>query len=396
MPFTTPIDDDPDSLSTASPLVRYRAAVKAGRVKEDPLQIGILTRLEVLQAELAGYVPVGAEPPRWLGWLKRDRRSVRPQGVYLHGSVGRGKSMVMDLFFASAPVPKKRRVHFHAFMAEIHNRLHTLRQEHKNGLADPLAAVAGEVAAQTWLLCFDEFVVNDIADAMILGRLFQALFDRGLVMVATSNFPPSLLYKDGLHRDRFEPFIALLEQTVDVLSLDGPRDYRRLRRAGEPVYFAPLGLETSKALDAAFLDLTDEKRGQPESVTVNGRHVSVPQAARGVARFSFNDLCVKPLGASDYLAIAQRYHTVLLDHVPLLSPENHNEARRFITLIDALYEAKTKLLMGAAAFPDQLYPEGRGAFEFQRTASRLIEMQSEEYRLLPAATTADTTIASCV
>ncbi|KJV10978.1 hypothetical protein VZ95_01345 [Elstera litoralis] len=389
MPFTTPIDEDPDSLSTASPLKRYRAAVKAGRMQDDALQIGILTRLESLQAELAGYVPVGAEPPRWLGWLKRDRRSVRPRGLYIHGSVGRGKSMVMDLFFATAPVPKKRRVHFHAFMAEIHSRLHILRREHKDGLADPLAKVAEEVAEQTWLLCFDEFVVNDIADAMILGRLFQALFDRGIVMVATSNFPPSMLYKDGLHRDRFEPFIALLEQTVETLTLDGPRDYRRLRRLGEPVYFAPLGPAATQALDAAFLDLTDEKRGQPESVTVNGRSVPVPQAARGVARFHFDDLCAKPLGASDYLAIAQRYHTLLLDTVPLLSPENHNEARRFITLIDALYEAKTKLLMAAEAFPDQLYPEGRGAFEFQRTASRLMEMQSEEYRLLPAAAAAD-------
>lgn len=384
MPFSTPIDDDPDSLSTASPLARYRAAVRAGTVQEDPLQIDALKRLEFLQTELAGYVPAGAEPPRWLGWLKRDRRPVRPKGLYIHGSVGRGKSMVMDLFFAAAPVQKKRRVHFHAFMAEIHARLHILRREHKDGLADPLAKVADEVAAQTWLLCFDEFVVNDIADAMILGRLFQALFDRGLVMVATSNFPPGMLYKDGLHRDRFEPFIALLEQTVETLTLDGPRDYRRLRRLGEPVYFAPLGPDTSRALDAAFLDLTDEKRGQPDSISVHGRTVPVPQAARGVARFNFDDLCAKPLGASDYLALAQKYHTVILDHVPLLSPANHNEARRFITLIDALYEAKTKLIMGAEALPDALYPDGRGAFEFQRTASRLMEMQSEDYRLLPA------------
>lgn len=385
MPFSTPIDDDPDSLSTASPLARYRAAVKAGKVQDDPRQIAALNRLEVLRTELAGYVPAGAEPPRWLGWLKRDRRPVRPKGLYIHGSVGRGKSMVMDLFFTGAPVQKKRRVHFHAFMAEIHARLHILRREHKDGLADPLAKVADEVAAQTWLLCFDEFVVNDIADAMILGRLFQALFDRGVVMVATSNFPPGMLYKDGLHRDRFEPFIALLEQTVDTLTLDGPRDYRRLRRLGEPVYFAPLGPDTSRALDAAFLDLTDEKRGQPDSLSVHGRTVPVPQAARGVARFNFDDLCAKPLGASDYLALAQKYHTVVLDHVPLLSPANHNEARRFITLIDALYEAKTKLIMGAEALPDALYPDGRGAFEFQRTASRLMEMQSEDYRLLPAA-----------
>ena len=200
----------------------------------------------------------------------------------------------------------------------------------------------------------------------------------------TSNYEPSTLYPDGLHRDRFEPFIALLEQTVETLTLDGPRDYRRLRRLGEPVYFAPLGPDTSRALDAAFLDLTDEKRGQPDSISVHGRTVPVPQAARGVARFNFDDLCAKPLGASDYLALAQKYHTVILDHVPLLSPANHNEARRFITLIDALYEAKTKLIMGAEALPDALYPDGRGAFEFQRTASRLMEMQSEDYRLLPA------------
>lgn len=385
MSTSLPDPTETDSITAAGPLARYKAGVKAGEIQEDPLQLEIMARLEKLCHELSGYQPVGTEAPRWMGWLKRDKaRRGAPRGLYIHGSVGRGKSMCMDLFFAAAPVQKRRRVHFHAFMAEIHDRLHALRSK-KGHDDDLLATVAAEVAESSWLLCFDEFVVNNIVDAMILGRLFQALFDKGVVIVATSNFAPKDLYKDGLQRDRFEPFIAIMESRMEVLTLDGPKDYRRLRRAGQPVFYAPLGEEATAHLTAAFADLTDDAEGAPDTVEVYGRLIPVAKAAKGVAWFDFPDLCAKPLGASDYLALARRYHTIVIDHVPELSADNHNEARRFITLIDSLYEAKTKLIMAAAAMPDQLYPKGTGAFEFQRTASRLMEMQSANYAALPTA-----------
>ncbi len=389
-PALIPSGED-DSVSAAPPLARYRALVAAGTIRPDPHQAAVAEHLEQLHHALSGYRPVGQAAPRWLGWIKRDRVVPLPRGLYIHGQVGRGKSMMMDLFFASAPVEKKRRVHFHAFMGEVHDRLHALRKAGKGKLADPLPVLAADIARETWLLCFDEFVVNNIADAMILGRLFQALFDQGVVVVATSNFPPRLLYKDGLHRDRFEPFIALIEQRLDVLTLDGPTDYRRIRRAGLPVYYSPLGAEATAQLDRAFADLTDGAPGETQSLTIKARKLSVPCAARGVARFTFMDLCGKPLGSLDYLALAGVYHTLILDRVPLLGPDNHNEARRFITLIDALYEAKTKLIMAAAAPPDALYPTGTGAFEFQRTVSRLMEMQSEAYQALPTAAPPDAT-----
>jgi cell division protein ZapE len=376
--------EETDSISAAGPVARYRAAVRAGDMQEDPLQLDVLRQLETLAHDLAGYQPPGAPPPRWMGWLKREKaRRPAPVGLYIHGSVGRGKSMCMDLFFAAAPVERRRRVHFHAFMAEIHDRLHALRGG-KTTPDDLLAAVAAEVAERSWLLCFDEFVVNNIVDAMLLGRLFQALFDKGVVIVATSNFAPDDLYKDGLQRDRFEPFIAILKSRMTVLTLDGPNDYRRLRRAGQPVFYAPLGAAATAALTQAFADLTDDADGAADEVEVYGRKVPIRRAAKGVACFTFADLCAQPLGASDYLALARRYHTLILDQVPVLSADNHNEARRFITLIDALYEARTKLLMAAAAPPDALYPQGTGAFEFQRTASRLMEMQSADYAALPS------------
>ncbi len=370
------IEEGEESLGVAGPLARYRAAVEHGEIAADAMQAEVAERLDRLHVALSGYEP-SANPLNWRALLRIERRrTVVPRGLYIYGNVGRGKSMIMDLFFAGAPVKFKRRVHFHAFMAEIHQRLHARRQTKDT---DPLAHVAAEVAQGTWLLCFDEFVVNDIADAMVLGRLFEALFEQGVVVVATSNFAPDDLYKDGLQRDRFAPFIELLKERLDVVTLNGPRDYRLARLAGRPVYYSPLGADATHELDRAWDDLTDGASGTAESVTVLGRSVPVPRAAKGVARFGFDDLCDKPLAASDYLALAKHYHTLLIDNVPLLDPAAHNSARRFITLIDALYEAKTRLFMTLAAAPDQLYTAGQGAFEFTRTVSRLMEMQSADY-----------------
>ncbi len=374
--------DEFESVSVAGPLSRYRALVNQGRIRGDGAQAAVVERLDALHTRLGGYQP-STQPPSWRSLLKRERRREAPRGLYIHGSVGRGKSMLMDLFFAGAPVPRKRRVHFHAFMAEVHQRLHAQRQATKGQQSDPLVHVAREIADQTWLLCFDEFVVNNIADAMILGRLFQTLIEFGVVIVSTSNFAPDDLYKDGLQRDRFEPFIALIKQEVDVVSLDGTTDYRLARLAGRPVYHAPLGPAAEQALAQAWTDLTDDAECTADEVTVLGRKIEVPCAAKGVARFSFDALCAKPLGASDYLALAARYHTLIVDQVPTLGPALHNEARRFITLIDSLYESKTKLIMAAAAGPEQLYPDGTGAFEFKRTVSRLMEMQSADYLAVP-------------
>ncbi len=374
--------DDLDSVSVAGPLSRYHALVHQGTLRADHAQAAVAERLDTLHGQLGGYQPAN-QPPSWRSLLKRDRRREPPRGLYIHGTVGRGKSMLMDLFFAGAPIEHKRRVHFHAFMAEVHQRLHVHRQATKGQQADPLVHVAREIAEQTWLLCFDEFVVNNIADAMILGRLFQTLIELGIVIVATSNFGPDDLYKDGLQRDRFEPFIALIKREVDVINLDGTLDYRLARLAGRPVYHAPLGPAAEAALTHAWSDLTDDAECVVEEVVVLGRKLEVPCAAKGVARFSFEALCVRPLGASDYLALAARYHTLILDRVPTLGPALHNEARRFITLIDALYESKTKLVMAAEAPAEHLYPEGTGAFEFRRTVSRLMEMQSADYLAVP-------------
>jgi cell division protein ZapE len=375
--------EDSDSVSVAGPLPRYRALVAQGKVRPDPAQVRVAEQLDALHHRLGGYRP-HSEPPSWRSLLKRDRRREPPRGLYIHGSVGRGKSMLMDMFFAGAPVERKRRVHFHAFMAEVHQRLHAHRQATKGQEADPLIHVAAELADQAWLLCFDEFVVNNIADAMILGRLFQTLIERGVVIVSTSNFAPDELYKDGLQRDRFEPFIDLLKREVDVIGLDGTVDYRLARLTGRPVYYTPLGPAADRAIAEAWSDLTDDAECRHEAVVVLSRTVEVPCAAKGVARFGFSALCAQPLGASDYLALAARYHTLIIEQVPELGPALYNEARRFITLVDTLYESKTKLIMAAAAPPDRLYPDGTGVFEFKRTVSRLMEMQSADYLAGPA------------
>ena len=361
------------------PLFAYRAMNRDGALHHDPVQALASGKLQSLWHALTHYKPVAGGS----GWRDRfglTRRPAEPAplGLYLYGPVGRGKSMLMDLFYESVAGGHKRRIHFHEFMLEIHATMHSWRKR-DGTLQDPLPKIATEIAKDTWLLCFDEFQVDNIADAMILGRLFEGLFDEGVVVVATSNTHPDNLYKDGLQRDRFVPFIEILKGRIDILELEAERDYRRERLAGMRVYHTPLGDAAEAALDAAFAALTDNAAGEPAELTATGRKVVVPLAAKGVARFSFAELCEKPLGAPDYLAIAKTYHTVILSGVPLLPPAKRNEARRMVTLVDALYEHKVNVVVSAAAEPDALYPEGDTAFAFERTASRLIEMQSDDY-----------------
>ena len=370
---------------TEGPLAAWRRLRAEGIVRHDPMQELAVEKLETLHHRLADWKP---GPRGLLGRLGLAKPAPPPQGLYLHGGVGRGKSMLMDLFFASAPVEPRRRVHFHAFMLETHARIHAWRQlpadaPERAGGDDPIPPIAARVAAEARLLCFDEFQVSDVADAMILGRLFTELLGRGVVVVATSNRAPNELYLGGLNRQLFLPFIALVEKELDVLHLDGPIDYRLARLAGLPVYHSPLGPAAEAALDKVFADLTDGAPAEPDRIEVQGRAIAVPRAARGVARMDFEALCARPLGPADYLALAARFHTLVLDGVPAMGPEKRNEAKRFVTLVDALYEAKAKLVLSAAAAPDDLYPAGDGSFEFGRTVSRLMEMQSADYMALP-------------
>jgi cell division protein ZapE len=361
-------------------LAAYDALVAAGELRPDPEQRAAAERLNQLQAELEAVPKRGS-----LLWRLAGRKPEALRGVYLWGAVGRGKSMLMDLFYDHLAIQRKRRVHFHAFMLDVHARMREVR---KSESGDPIPLVADALAENTRCLAFDEMVVNNSADAMILSRLFTALIDRGVTMVATSNRPPKDLYKDGLNREHFLPFIALVEERLDVMSLNGPTDYRRDRLGDGARWFVPADDAASAALSAAFFRLTDyppEDRAHVPTLELDvggGRMLHVPKALKGVAVFSFKRLCGEARGASDYLAVARHFHSVIIVGIPRMGPENRNEAARFVTLIDALYEYKVKLLASAAAMPDQLYIAGDGAFEFERTASRLAEMQSDDYLAL--------------
>jgi cell division protein ZapE len=365
----------------------YQTLVSAGEIELDSAQARAVDLLTELEGRLREHRL--ARKSSSLGWLfgARERKQEPIKGLYIHGEVGRGKTMLMDLFFEASPVERKRRVHFHEFMADVHERVRYFREQHKaNGNGeDPIGLTAAALADESWLLCFDEFHVTDIADAMILGRLFKRMFELGVVVVATSNVPPDELYKDGLNRALFLPFIALIKQHMVVTRLEARTDFRLEKLAGQPVWHVPANRAADVALEDAWRKLTGGHPGAPHDLAVKGRIVRVPCAAMGVARFSFHDLCEQPLAASDYLRVAHEFHSIVLDRIPVMDFSKRNEAKRFIILIDTLYDHAVKLVASASADPDRLYlaEEGYEAQEFKRTASRLIEMRSESYLALP-------------
>lgn len=355
-----------------------------------------MEKLEALYRQLeeygAGHGIGRPEPgPGWKAFFQRSRRlEAPPQGLYIYGEVGRGKSMLMDLFFSAVSWPEKRRVHFHAFMLEVHAEIHRWRQlaPAARGGDDPIPPLAKAIQARARLLCFDEFQVTDVADAMILGRLFEQLFDYGVVVVATSNRPPDDLYQGGINRPLFLPFIALFKRRLDIFHLEGASDHRRGRLAGEKVYFTPLGPAAEDHLDRLFRVLTDDAPAEAAEIQLGQRRLSVPMQANGVARFGFADLCEVPLGAVDYLALAAHYPTLILSGVPAFKPEQKNPALRFVILVDSLYEGRVKLICSAAVPAENLFASAETNFAYARTVSRLIEMQSRDYLSQPHGTAA--------
>ncbi|MFG1402742.1 cell division protein ZapE [Xanthobacter sediminis] len=374
--------------TTARVAELYAARLAAGDIEADPAQAEVVKAFASLELELRQKAL--AQKSSSLGWLFQRRAPVSaPKGLYIYGEVGRGKSMLMDLFFEALPPRDKRRAHFHAFMGDVHERIFRERQAQKNGerkTADPIAPVAAALAAEAKVLCFDEFHVTDIADAMILGRLFEKLFADGVVVVATSNVAPRNLYSNGLNRALFLPFIDMIEARMTVLSLESRTDYRMEKLEGLSTWYTPLGREADAAIDAAWARLAGPSGGVPGAIELKGRHLVVPAMAHGAARFSFANLCEAPLGPNpDYLSLARMFHTLVVEHIPVMGPDQRNEAKRFISLIDTLYDANVKLVASAAAPPEGLYvaSDGTEAFEFARTVSRLHEMRSGEYLAKP-------------
>ncbi len=354
----------------AALLAEYERRRVSGELKPDAAQVQVLQRLEALATALEALPKTG-------GLLGRLRKAaVAPRGLYIHGDVGRGKTMVMDLFFGLAQVEPKRRVHFHAFMQDVHARLHAARAAHKQ---DALGPVAKAIAAEARLLCLDEMQISDIADAMIVGRLFEGLLAAGTVIVTTSNLAPEQLYRDGLNRQLFLPFIALMNERLDVISLDSATDHRLGRVKAHETFLTPLGPESDARLQDLWRRLTDTQAGEPVELDVLGRKLHVPQAAHGCARFSFTDLCAQPLGPADYLALVRAFKTLFVEHIPALGRERRNEAKRFVMLIDTLYDGHVRLVASSAQAADGIYPAGDHAFEFGRTVSRLKEMQSASW-----------------
>lgn len=369
------------SLSVSEQL---KSLTVSGSLQVDSAQMEVAGCLDRVLAELKQRRPAAKSSA--LGWLFANRKKPTDatKGLYIHGSVGRGKTMLMDMFFALAPCKRKRRAHFHEFMADVHNRIALHRQRLKNGetkQADPVPPVAADLFAEAELLCFDEFTVTDIADAMILSRLFSELFSKGCILVATSNVEPDNLYRDGLNRGLFLPFIDLLKRHLDIVTLDSPTDYRMEKLDSQPVYLTPIDARTDMAMDASWAHALHGRKAQPTDIAMKGRKIHVPLAADRMARFSFADLCERPLGAADFLAVAERFDTIFLDHVPLLGPEKRNQTKRFIILVDTLYDQGVRLYVTAAAMPEELLTERKGTegFEFDRTVSRLFEMRSAEY-----------------
>jgi cell division protein ZapE len=371
---------------TTSFRAHYQTLVSSGAIEPDPAQAEAADAFANLEQRLASYKPVRKQG--LLGRLFADKENGPPCGLYVYGEVGRGKTMLMDLFFHQSPIERKRRAHFHEFMADVHERIHGYRQQIARGEiadADVIGLTANSIFDEAWLLCFDEFHVTDIADAMILGRLFAKLFELGTVVVATSNVAPDELYKGGLNRALFLPFIAQIEQHMDVLRLDARTDFRLEKLVGVKMWLVPADRAADAALDKAWAKMTGNAPCKPRDIPIKGRVLHVPCASHGVARFSFEDLCETPLAASDYLRLAHDYHTVMIDHIPVMGFSERNAAKRFITLIDTFYDNAVKLMASAAADPSALYiaTEGDEANEFKRTSSRLIEMSSESYLALP-------------
>jgi cell division protein ZapE len=375
-------------LSTPSTSFRahYQSLVSSGAIEPDAAQAQAAEAFADLEARLSSYKPVRKQG--LLGRLFADKNGAPPRGLYVHGEVGRGKTMLMDMFFQQSQVQHKRRAHFHEFMAEVHERIYGFRQNIARGEmadGDVIGLTAASIFDQAWLLCFDEFHVTDIADAMILGRLFSKLFELGTVVVATSNVAPEDLYKGGLNRALFLPFIAQISDHMDVLRLDARTDFRLEKLAGVKMWLVPADRDADAALDKAWAKMTGKAPCKARDISIKGRILRVPCSAHGVARFSFADICEKPLAASDYLRLAHDYHTILIDHIPAMDYAERNAAKRFISLIDTLYDNAVKLMASAAADPVSLYlaNEGNEANEFKRTSSRLIEMSSESYLALP-------------